>query len=499
MQLSGEQARVILGAIVARFDALNRLWENVRESSHDFRSTTEIFPPLDREKVASSLELRKYGAERGSDNQPPPSAKAFDEVEQAVIARIEEEKRTSFQVLEDQFETFDERLRNLDFEDQLGLIRQANTTSLSDFKAAVKTGANLLHGLRKALKIAENELCSFERRNKLQRAARVSSGAWYFAKIAVIVLLLLIETIFNGNFLAVGSERGLLGGVVEAFTFAFLNIMFSLIFGLAWVRFITHHNIMLKLFGFIGGGSYIVFAVTINLALAHYRELAEVSRLAEASGEVMVRLASDPFTLTQLSSWTLFGVGLLFSIIAFFDGLFWTDPYPGFANVQKRLNSARDEYTTQTEDLVDSLRDVRDDHNAKVDEIIRELSQRRREAAAIIKHRDRTIKLFREHQNHLERTANELLTFYHDANRKARTEAEPPHFSEAYKMEAISVTPPSADEKHADRLAKKIDQAQEELSVQIASIGQAFEEAIAQYRQLDDIAPEDRNGSPQTA
>lgn len=484
---------------MARFDALNRLWEGVRASSHDFRSTTNVFPPLDREKIAVDLELRTQGAARGRQDEPPALSQSLDEVEQSIVTRVEEEKLTAYQVLEDQFQTYDERLRNLDFDDQFSLIRQANTTSLSDFKAEVKTGANELHGLRKGLKIAEDELAHFKEQHKLRRAARLSSGAWYFLKIALVVLLLLIETIFNGNFLAVGSQRGLLGGVLEAFTFAFLNITFALLFGLLWVRFITHRNILLKLFGLIGIGAYFAFAVIINLALAHYRELAEGSGLAEAGREVVTRLASDPFVLTQLNSWTLFGVGLLFSIIAFLDGLFWTDPYVGFASVQKRLNAARDDYAGEVEERVELLRDVREEHNAKVQDIIRDLSQRRREAAAIIEHRARLGKLFQEHQNHLERTANKLLTVYREANRKTRTAPEPAHFSESFMLERATVSPPSMDESHAERLSRKIEQAQEELSGQIANIGQAFEEAMAQYHQLDDIAPEARNGATQTS
>lgn len=484
---------------MARFDALNRLWERVRESSHDFRSTTNVFPPLDRDKIAADLELRTQGAERGREDEPSALTRSFDEVEQAIVARVEEEKTTSYQVLEDQFQTYDERLRNLDFDDQFSLIRQANTSSLSDFKAEVKTGANELHGLRKGLKIAEDELAHFKEQHNLRRAARLSGGAWYFLKIALVVLLLLIETIFNGNFLAVGSERGILGGVLEAFTFAFLNITFALLFGLLWVRFTTHRNVLLKLFGLVGIAAYLAFAITINLALAHYRELAEGSGLAEAGREVVTRLAADPFVLMQLSSWTLFGVGLLFSIIAFLDGLFWTDPYVGFASVQRRLNAAREEYAGEVEERVELLREVREEHNAKVQDIIRDLSQRRREAAAIIEHRTRLGKLFQEHQNHLERIANELLVIYREANRKTRTAPEPARFSESFKLERATVTPPSMDESHAERLSRKIEQAQEELSSQIASIGQAFEEAMAQYHQLDDIAPEARDGASQTS
>ena len=117
-----------------RFEALNKLWENVRESSHDFRASTEVFPTIDTEKMSVTLDLRAKGAETGLTTRPVPAARALDETEQRIVGRIEEEKAASYQLLEDQFQTFEGRLRNLDFEGQFGMIRQANASSLSDFK-----------------------------------------------------------------------------------------------------------------------------------------------------------------------------------------------------------------------------------------------------------------------------------------------------------------------------------------------------------------------------
>jgi hypothetical protein len=43
--------------------------------------------------------------------------------------------------------------------------------------------------------------------------------------------LLLVELIINGNFLAKGSQLGLLGGIIEAFAFAALNLLVSFFLG----------------------------------------------------------------------------------------------------------------------------------------------------------------------------------------------------------------------------------------------------------------------------
>ncbi|MDP9630319.1 UNVERIFIED_ORG: hypothetical protein J2W85_002393 [Ensifer adhaerens] len=484
--------------MAARFEALNRLWESVRETNHDFRTTTDIFPTFDIEKVSRTLELPERGTENGTTNRPVKSARALDEVEQRIVARIEEEKKTSYQLLEDQFHAFSDRLRNLDFEGQFGTIRQANATSVSDFKAEAEGGVDQLHGLRRDLTTAEDEMSKFKQGHGLDRAAKVTSGAMWSLKVSLIVFLLLLETGLNGTFLAKGSEQGLLGGVTEAFTFAVLNIGSALLFAFFSVRFMLHRNLFLKFLGSVGLIAYLGIAVLINLALAHYREAA-ATILTGASKEVMENMWASPLGLNDLSSWTLFGIGLLFSVIAFIDGCSMTDPYPGFAGVQKRLNAAREAYVDRRADLIDDLRDVRDQHNQKVEQIIRDLSARRMEARAIIQHRARCVGLFTEHQNQLERSANQLLTIYRETNRAVRTEPAPKYFTAAYKMERLTPLQQFAEEWNDDDLAARITTATEELSQQMLKIAAEFENAIDRYRKLDIIVPESVNGQAQAA
>ncbi|TBF26332.1 hypothetical protein ELG88_28525 (plasmid) [Rhizobium leguminosarum] len=480
------------------FEALNRLWEGVRESSHDFRASTDIFPSLDIDKTSSTLDLRAKGAENGKLNRPAPNAASPDEVEQRTVSRIEEEKAASYQVLEDQFQTFEGRLRNLDFEGQFGLIRQANASSVSDFKAEVASGVDELHGLRRDLKAAEDEMSSFKAKHNLDRAAKVSTAAAQAFKIALIVFLVLFEMIMNGSFLAKGSEQGIVGGVTEAIAFAILNIGSALLFSVYCVRFLVHRSLFFKLLGFCGLVAYISVALGINLALAHYREVSSTV-LSGAGAQVISRLGNAPLELAELNSWVLFAVGLLFSILAFIDGCYLTDPYPGFAGVRKRLDSARANYIDRKLELIDNLRDIRDDHNAKIEEIVRDLSGRRQECAAIIAHRTRTVGLFAEHQSNLERAGNALLTIYRDANRASRTEPEPDYFSQPYKLERLTPVLRTSEEWDDAVLSGRIQAAQAELSEQIRKIGAEFEAAVENYHKLDNIFPEAGLGAIQQA
>jgi hypothetical protein len=115
------------------------------------------------DRVATDLDLEKRGTERGSSNEPASSAVGFDDVELAIIERIEEEKKTAYQSVEDQMQVFSERLTNLDFDGQFVMIKQAIATTVTDYIAEVEAGIDELHGLRRALSEAEDERTTFKK------------------------------------------------------------------------------------------------------------------------------------------------------------------------------------------------------------------------------------------------------------------------------------------------------------------------------------------------
>ncbi|EJC75760.1 hypothetical protein Rleg10DRAFT_5599 [Rhizobium leguminosarum bv. trifolii WSM2012] len=476
--------------MAGRFEALNRLWQTVRESNHDFRATTDIFPILDPEKVARTLEIVERGSKNGEKNLPAETAMSLDDVEQRIVATVEEEKKKSHHNFEDEMQRYSERLRGLDFQGQFTMIRKANSVTLSDYKAEASLGEDELHVARQKLIPLENEFTKFKKKHKLERTARVTSGASLFFRVAFLVFLVAFEMLLNGKFLAQGSESGFVGGVLMALIFAAVNVGVAVFFGLTSIRFLAHKSFLSKIFGVVLLAAYGVMAVFINFGVAHFRESA-ASNWDAAQTEVVRQMVNNTFGLTEMESWVLLVLGFLFSIGAFLDAAFLGDPYLGFASLQKRIDHARDEYIEKKATLIENLRERRDEHNNKVEDIVRDLSDRRQEAQAIVSARSRLIALFAEHQNLLERTCNSLLTTYREANRKSRTTPEPKYFRMPYTMERISGVDQFGADFNDSEIAQSIKEAQASLSEQMDRIGAAFEENLALYRKLDNMITEE--------
>jgi len=318
------------------FQSLERLRSLVSRPAHTYRPTIETFPDLDIQRISEEMHLIERGQARGSENQPQSDSTSLDAVETEIIEHVGAAQKRAHDQFENHLAGFRQRLIDLDFDTQFSNIKSAALGGLSDLKQELQSGVDDLHGLRRDLTAAEKWHDSFQTKHRLERPAKIGSPRASFFKWALIVILVLMELVLNGELLSKGSELGLVGGIVEAFIFAVLNVSVALMFGIFWIPFVNHRNWLLKLFGLMGLAAYLACMIGINLALAHYREVAGV--LIEGAGEVvMQRLIQDPMGIQDFRSWLLFGLGVLFSIIAVLDGLALRDPYPGYGRVDKDL------------------------------------------------------------------------------------------------------------------------------------------------------------------
>ena len=113
----------------------------------------------------------------------------LDDVESRVVEYVEAEKNAAHGLLLDELRTYKERLMALDFEGRFGAIRQAAPAAVSEFRAEAAQGRDELHSLRRHLRDLELERDEFQRRNKLKRTARSSSGGSLTLKIGILLVL----------------------------------------------------------------------------------------------------------------------------------------------------------------------------------------------------------------------------------------------------------------------------------------------------------------------
>jgi uncharacterized protein YukE len=484
-----------VSAPATRPSAIARIRALLNQPTHHYRPATTVFLDLNVDRVADELRLAERGSERGADNRPTSDAQTLDDVEHQVVERIEAHKQDANAIYLDHVHTYDERLTALSFEERFATIQQAAPEAVGDFRAEATVGRDELFVLRRRLNESEVERERFRAHHRIERPARLASLGKIILKIGVLAILFIIEVVINGSFLAKANVGGLLGGAAQAVTFAALNIIASFFWGMVLIRLVNRRNYFLKLIGLLSFLAYLAFATALNLTLSHLREIPPAVAVSDNVGqEVLHRLLTAPYGLTDINSWILFTIGFIFSLIAMADGLLFFDPYIGYAGLERRWVDATRQFATARSELIERLRDIREDATETMNEAARDLSVRRSEYDALLQGRSRLAQRFDHHQNQIEQTCRALLEIYREANRKARSTPAPDYFTKAYAVPRISYMGGEPDTSARDNLRQMIADTQELLNQQIKAIHEAFDNAVRTYREIDELLPEKKNG-----
>ena len=483
-----------MSTVASKPSPIARLVALLSQPQHPYRPSTEIFLDLNVDRIADSLQLAKRGSDRGAQNRPPQDSQTLDDIEHQLIERVETHKQDANSLYLEHLHTYDTRLAALNFEERFATIQQAAPEAVGDFHAEAALGRDELFGLRRQVYNSERERENFRARHRIARPARLSTPGKTVLKIGVLAVLFVIEVVINGSFLSKSNEEGVLGGALQAVSFAALNIIASFLFGLVPIRLINRRNPLFKLMGFLSLLIYLAFAGILNLTLAHLREMPPTIT-GEIGQQVLAQLSQQPLLLNDVNSWVFFGIGFIFSLVAMTDGLLFTDPYFGYGALERRCIEARNHYTDGKGELIDRLRDIRDTASEAMNGAASDLSVRRSEYDAILQARTRLAQRFSEHQNQIERSARALLSIYREANLTARTTPAPNYFSKPYELARIIYAVNDPSEAMRERLARSIEDTQKLLSGQIQAVHDVFNAAVRSYREIDDLIPESMSGA----
>jgi hypothetical protein len=440
------------------------------------------FPELDLEKIKKDLNLAQEGRSRAEKNLPASSSEMLDDVEHKVINVIEMEQRLQLQSLKDQLNTYNNRLSGLDLENEAINISGAAQRASTEFVVKVDDGKAKLFTLWRNVCLIENQWNDFRKKNGLSHPADYPlSRLWNFT---IILVILAIESVLNGNFLARGLETGLSGGIMEAFIIAAINVSFGFFIGDSVMRYLFHRNVFMRTLAFCEVAISAGIAVCFNLSIGHYRDALNGSNPAHASAIALKDFIARPFDLADVQSWILFAMGLFFWAVATVDGFKMDDAYPGYGKISRKHEEITQDYTNEKSIIVDDLSQTRDQALDYINNARQSLASRRAEFSRIVDYRSNLVDLFEAHHAYLNRAANDLLSVYRNANLNLRTTPAPAHFNRSYVLQSFlgAVSPPPANNELF--MIEKTDVA---LKDAINQVNKQFEEAVKAFHQIGEL------------
>lgn len=182
------------------------------------------------------------------------------------------------------------------------------------------------------------ELNSFRHMHRLDHQGRHSarypeSNVWH---LAILFFSMLVEGVANMSFFP--QDLGLIGGFTTAFLVSLANVAVCFVVGWIFLRQVNHVKLYRKL---LGGG---VFVLTLVLIFGLHSSVAQFRELAVRTPDATFfnALTFDPRGLSDVESLLLLAIGWVISVVAFWKGYTFDDPYPGFGEIYREWKAIDD-------------------------------------------------------------------------------------------------------------------------------------------------------------
>lgn len=388
------------------------------------------------EKIAQEINLEAEARRLAESNLPKTDETALTGVESQIIRRIEKARQDYSSWAVDRRKVLNETIENCDVAPLINKALQVD----NEFE---RKASELLSQNEQVLKeTAENayyldiELDRVRAQNALQRQAFYPDVTRKFLKWSILILLIVIEGILNAVFFAKGISTGLIGGFVYAASFSFVNVFLAYLWGRFAIPNCNHIKLIRQYFGAFSVLAALATAIGIGLLIAHFRD-ALGSDLANAPRMALESLRQEPLGLQEVHSWILFGISVVFALIALGDAYSMDDPYPGYGAISRRARQAFDDYITELGGVRDALQELKDRALDELDKTLSQCQSDLRILNEMIEHKVATETHLRNALADADNCLGTLLRTFRDINQLHRKNRKPLYFGEDPKIKEI--------------------------------------------------------------
>lgn len=447
-------------------------------------SGTSKFQTLDADKIRKELGIDAAAVLRGRQNLPRPDDTEPDDSQRAIVNEIETYWHAAASGYEGEMKTYESRLATVSVHSTSSEIIQAAKNAEGDYLKLIQQAELDLNQIRDQRNNAAKDLLSFREENRLRRDAKLDR--WHpFVSYALLVLILVVETVFNGTFFAERVSGGWIQGIGEAFLFAIINILGGYFAGRIFTG-LSHIRLKINLLAAIA--LLILFAAIFlnNLFAAHYRfVLTDDVDVFEAAGLAWRSLSAHPLGVEDIKSWQLFALGIACALVSAWKAWKLDDPYPGYGDLarlhEKRIQQFIDAKNYHLEEVDSAHAKASDKISANLKALDGSIAQYR----ALLEYRRRFHQSYSDYVTHLESVANDLLTAYRQKNREVRTDgAGPEYFKQQFKFPRAIPPEPGMQEEEVKAAARLVSSTRKTLEEQLDVLHEARKRAMEDMKAI---------------
>jgi hypothetical protein len=252
--------------------------------------------------------------------------------------------------------------------------------------------------------------------------------------IAVLGISIIIETIVNADAFSLAGGTGQIGGASRALLISLVNVLISYSIGVIFGRmcyYIWKRAPLRKVVGLIVTSAWVTFLFPAHLFVAHWRDYLVANEIAggDLPFDVVARLTETPFELQDLSSWSLFLVGLFLGLFALFKGMrLANDPYPGYGAAGQALDETAMDVENGIRQFRGKLDQIEKGATESSEGMLNEFDDVILDARARLSTYDHLVESFEEARHQIEMAFITCIADYRRENKETRTHEAPEYF-----------------------------------------------------------------------
>lgn len=275
----------------------------------------------------------------------------------------------------------------------------------------------------------------------------------------IIAVLALVETIINAFFYE--NSQGLLGGFVVALSVAVVNMSFALLLGSGF-RWKNLRSLDSKVVGWSCFVAFAILAIYCNALFAAFRS--EYQILIDPTDPIQVRrgfaiamgeaklIFIGKMQIADLSSFVLFGIGMLISLFAFRKGYTIDDRYPGHGKLHRLVKELHEKEMAIQEVLRQRIKNFLHHRRADVQSILGEPAVLSGLATRRVAELTSGSTLLKNQTGAVQRDFSLVLSAYRAANTAIRATEPPEYFKNI--PDLTTRTDSSGAEQYIEQLKK---------------------------------------------
>jgi len=433
------------------------------------------FTFLDRDEFLASNDVDTVAKKEARANLPTKSSKSMDSNELTLIQQLTQASTAATMTLNSSLADIAQGIATIDVEAEKAELDNAVNRIEAELKKEYESRAEELEEVKKEAQVRQDDVDKFKKEHKLKLEASYKDS--YVWTIAAILAALIIETTLNSSLLAEASDFGLFGGASQAIIISIINISIGLAVGMfAWPK-TNHIDRIQSTLGYIsliiGTASVLVF----NLLIGHYREV--LIKNPDDSGVAAVKQFSEGiFSLTEIESIFLVVIGLLVAGLSFWKGMTQNDSYPGYTQISKQREMAREQLYDSKEEALEELNAINEECEDGLRKLLKKVTVDYSRCTALCSTFEQQRKLYDGYLADLAQTGEIAVSRYRQINRSHRNDDAPAYFD---KKIVIDFKQKPIVPKFPD-IEGKLNQVVEDFGSRIPALKIEFSKVLENYR-----------------